>query len=53
MIAKRTVQSAQKETTEWFLYHFIVEYNAGIIEIDLSLMSLLLKVFVMFQIRLF
>ena len=42
-----------KEKNQCFPFHFIVEHTAGIIEKDISLIPLLLKVFEMFQMRLF
>ena len=42
-----------KEIIQWFPFHAIVEHNACIIVTDISLIPLLLKVFEMFQMRLF
>ena len=48
MIAKRTGQSAQKNI-QGFPFHSIFEHIAGIIETDISLIPLLLKVFAIFR----
>ena len=53
MIEKGTGQSAQKETIQWFTFHSIIEHAAEIIETDIPLIPSLLKVFEMFQMRLF
>ena len=52
MIAKRTGQSSFKKN-QWIPFHSILEHTACIIETDISLIILLLKVVAMFQIRLF
>ena len=35
MIEKGTGQSEQKETIQWFTFHYIVDHTAGIIETDI------------------
>ena len=42
-----------KETIQWFPFRSIVEHNAGIIETDISIIPLIIKVFAMFLMRLF
>ena len=42
-----------KETIQWFPFHSIVEHTEAITKTDISIIPLLLKVFEMFQMRLF
>ena len=53
MIAKLTFQISIKETIQWFPFHSIVEHTGEIIETDISLIPLLLKVFAIIQMCLF